>query len=63
MTPIAIKIEEAAQIYQLTRDNTKGEEEQVDRHKEEKNWRHPAHTIARIVEDIDKRSPIQIFTV
>jgi hypothetical protein len=25
MTPIAIKIEEAAQIYQLTRSNTNGE--------------------------------------
>jgi len=30
MTPITTKIEEAAQIYQLTRGNTKGEEAQVD---------------------------------
>ena len=36
MTSTAIKIKEAAQIYQLTRGNTKGEEAQVDSHMEVK---------------------------
>ena len=62
MTPIAIKIEEAAQIYQPTRGNTKGEEAQVDSHMEAKNWQHPVETIIRILEDTDEKSPIQIFT-
>jgi hypothetical protein len=62
MTPITIKIEEAAQIYQLTRGNTKGEEAQVDTHMEVKHWQHPAETITRILEDTDDKSPIQIFT-
>jgi hypothetical protein len=55
MTPIAIKIEEAAQIYQLTRGNTKGEEAQVDSHMEVKHWQHPAETIVRILEETDER--------
>jgi len=62
MTPIAIKIEEDAQIYQLTTGNTKGEESQVDSHMEVKHWQHPAETITRILEDTNERSPIQIFT-
>ena len=62
MTPIAIKIEEAAQIYQLTSGNTKGEEAQVDSHMGVKHWQHPAETITRILEDTDERSPIQIFS-
>ena len=61
MTRITIKIE-AAQIYQLTKGNTKGEEVQVETHMEVKHWQHPAETVARILEDTDERSPIQIFT-
>ena len=49
MTPIAIKIEEAAKIFQLTRGNTKGEEAQVDSHMEVKNWQHPTETIVKIL--------------
>jgi len=41
MTHIAIKIEEAAQIYQLTRGNTKVEETQVDSHIGAKVWQTP----------------------
>ena len=62
MTPIEIKIEEAPQIYQHTRGNTKGEEAQVDTHMEVKHWQYLGETIARILEDIDERCPIQIFT-
>ena len=62
MTPIAINIEEAAQIYQLTTGNTKGEEALVDSHMEVKHWQHPAETTTRILEDTDDKSPIQIFT-
>ena len=61
MTPIAIKIEEAAQLYQLTKGNT-NKEAQVDSHMGVKHWQHPAETITRILEDNDERSPIQIFT-
>jgi len=61
MTPVAIKIEEAAQLYQLTRGNTK-EEAQIDGDMEFKHWQHPTETIRRILEGNDKRSPIQIFT-
>jgi hypothetical protein len=62
MTPIAIKIEEAAQIYQHTRSNTKGEEAHVDSHMEIKHWQHPAEIITIILEDTNERNPIQIFT-
>ena len=52
-TPIAIQIEEAAQICQLTRGNTKGEEALVDSHMEVKHWQHPAETIVRLLEETD----------
>ena len=61
MTPIAIKIEEAAQLYQLTKGNT-NDKAQVDSHIGVKHWQHPAETITRILEDNDERSMIQIFT-
>ena len=41
LTPIAIKIEEAIQFYELTRDNTK-EEALVDGDMGFKYWHHPA---------------------
>ena len=61
MTPVAIKIEEAAQLYQLTRGNTK-EEAQIDGDMEFKHWQHPTEAITRILDGKDKRSPIQIFS-
>jgi len=61
MTPIAIKIEEAAQLYQPTKGNT-NKEAKVDTNTGVKHWQHPAHTITRILEENYERSPIQTFT-
>jgi hypothetical protein len=61
LTPIAIKIDEAAQFYQLTRGSTK-EEAQTDRDMGVKHWYHPAETITFLTEDNEETSTIQIFT-
>jgi ribonuclease HI len=61
MTPIAIKIQEAAQLYNLTKGNT-SEEAQIDSNMAVKHWLHPAETMTSILEDNDERSPIQIYT-
>ena len=61
LTPIAIKIEEAAQFYQLTRGSTK-EEAQTDRYMGVKHWHHPAETITFLTEYNEQTSTIQIFT-
>ena len=61
MTSIAIKIEEAIQLYQITKGNT-NKEAKVDTNMGVKHWQHPADTITRILEESDERSPIQIFT-
>ena len=61
MTLIAIKMEEATQLYQLTKGNT-NKEAKVDTNMGLKHWQHPADTITRILEENDERSPIQIFT-
>ena len=44
MTPIAIKIEEAIELYQLTNGNT-NKEAKVDNNIGFKHWQHPADTI------------------
>jgi len=41
---MAIKIEEMAKLYQLTKGNT-NKKEQVDNNMEVKHWQHPADTI------------------
>jgi ribonuclease HI len=61
MTPIDIKIEEAAQLFQLTRGNTK-DKEQFDSDMDVKHWQHPAEMTIRLMEENDEKSPIQIFT-
>jgi ribonuclease HI len=61
LTPIAIKIEEAIQFYELTRDNTK-EEALVDGDMGFKYWHHPAETINFLTENNEETSTIQIFT-
>jgi len=58
MTPIAIWIEEAAQLYQLINGNTK-EEAQFDSHMGVKNWQHSAEMITTVPEDNIDRSLIQ----
>ena len=50
LTPIVIKIDEAAQFYQLTRGSTK-EEAQTDRDMGVKHWHHIAETITYLTED------------
>jgi len=60
LTPIAIKIGEAAQFFQLTRGSTnKGV--QIDRDMEVKHWRHPAETLTNLAEDKEETNSIQIF--
>jgi hypothetical protein len=61
LTPIAIRIEEAFQFYQLTRGNIK-EEALVDCDMGVKYWHHPAETITFLSENNEETSPIQIFT-
>jgi hypothetical protein len=61
MTPIAIKIEEATQFYQLTRGSTK-EEAQTDRDMGVKHWHQPAETTIFLTEYNEETSTIQIFT-
>ena len=61
LTPIAIKIEEAAQFYQLTRCSTK-EVAQTDRDMGIKHWHHPTETITFLTEDNEETSTIQILT-
>ena len=56
MTPIAIKIEEAAQTY------LHKEEAQIHSDIGVKHRQHPAETITTVLEDNDERSLIQIFT-
>jgi len=50
LTPIAIKIDEASQFYQLTKGSTK-EEALVDRDMEVKYWHHPAEKIILLAEN------------
>jgi hypothetical protein len=61
LTPIAIKIEVASQLYQLTRGNTK-EEALIDCDMGVKYWHHPAETITFLTENNKEISTIQIFT-
>jgi len=61
LTPIAIKIEEAAQFYLLSRSSTK-EEAQIDHDMGVKHWQHPAETITILTENNEETSSIQIFT-
>jgi len=60
LTPIAIKIEERAQFYQLIRGSTK-EEAQTDCDMGVKHWHHPAETITFLTEDNEETSTIQIY--
>jgi hypothetical protein len=61
LTPITIKIEEMANLYHLTKCNTK-QKDQVDNNMEVKDWQHHADTITRMIEDTEEKSRIQIYT-
>jgi hypothetical protein len=60
-TPIAIKIEESFQIYQLTRSRTK-EEAPDDLDMGVRYWHHPAETSTIRTENNEETSTIHIFT-
>jgi hypothetical protein len=61
LTPIAIKIKETSQFYQLTKGNRR-EEVLVDRDIGVKHWHHPADTINFLRERNEAAGLIQIFT-
>jgi hypothetical protein len=61
LTPITIKIEEAAQFYQLTRGST-NEDAHINRDMGVKHWQHPAETITILTEDNEETNSIQTFT-
>jgi hypothetical protein len=58
LIPIAIKIEEAIQFYELTRGSTK-EEALIDCDTGVKYWHHPAETISYLTEYNEETSTIQ----
>ena len=60
LDPIDIKIEEATQLYQLTRESRK-EEAMFDQNMEVKHWLHPAVKVT-FLQDNEDNSTIQIFT-
>jgi len=59
--PIAIKTEEAFQLYDFTRGSTK-EEALVERDMGVKYWHHPAETITYLKGNNEETITIQIFT-
>ena len=60
-TPIDIKIEESASLYQHTR--LKGTHtDQTDYDMETKYWTHPAHSIKILEEDEQSKGTLQVFT-
>jgi len=61
LTPIDIKIEENAQLYQITKGNMK-EEVQFDHDTRTKHWLHPAISLNVLEDCKDDDSTIQIYT-
>jgi len=61
MSPIEIKIEEAAQLYYATRGNTNNKT-QFERDMSVRKWQHPADAIIRELKKEEEKNPIQIFT-
>jgi len=61
MTPIHLKIEQAAEFYLHTRGPIK-ETEQLDSNKEPRFWQHPAESVIRTAEGNGEDSPLQIYT-
>jgi len=61
MTPIHLKIEQAAEFYLHTRSQLK-DTVQFDNNKEVRFWQHPAETVIRTAEGNGEDSPLQIYT-
>jgi hypothetical protein len=61
MTPINLKIEQAAQFYFQTRNQTM-DSGHFDNNKEARLWQHPAELVIRSYEGEEEDSPLQIYT-
>jgi len=61
LDPIDIKIEEATQLYQLTRESRK-EEAMFDQDMGVKHWLHPAVKVTILQDNNEDNSTTQIFT-
>jgi len=61
LTPIDIKIEETAELYQLTRGSRK-EEVKIDQDMGKQHWLHPAVKITILRDNNEDSSTTQIFT-
>jgi hypothetical protein len=61
MSPVHLKIEQAAELYLHTRSHIKGTE-QLDNNKEARFWQHPAETVIRVTDGNEEDSPLQIYT-
>jgi len=61
LTPIHIKIDEAAQLYQKTREN-RYKDQPIDHDKTAKHWLHPAVKTTVLDDSMTDTSVIQIFT-
>ena len=60
LTPIIIKVEEAAKLYDLTKG--KGIQSNIDGKVEPKNWSHPADTVRLLETEGHKEVTMQIYT-
>jgi ribonuclease HI len=60
LTPIIIKAEEAAKLYDLTKG--KGMQSNIDGKVEPKNWSHPADTVRLLEREGHKEFTLQIYT-
>ena len=61
MTPIDLKIEEAARLYYSARGNT-NDRTNFDRDTGVRKWQHEADVIIRVLKEENEKNPIEIFT-
>ena len=61
MTPIHLKIEQAAEFYLNIRSHIK-DTEQFDNNKEARFWQRPAETVIRTSEGDEEDSPLHIYS-
>jgi len=62
MTPIEIKIEEAAQLYHAIRGNRNtNDTTQFERDTVVEKWQHPADARIRVLQEEEEKNSIQVF--
>jgi hypothetical protein len=61
MTPIHLKIEQAAEFYLHTSSHIK-DKEQLDNNKEARFWQHPAESVIRATDGNEEDSQLQIYS-